>query len=464
MRVATRCWLDAILLATQAPGCKPCGLIMRDLVVVAIVAAILPFVLRRPHIGILAFVWISVMNPHRLTYGFAYNLPFALLFFGVTLIAWILNRDERRLPPLNLVTILLLLLTIWITVTSFHAWVPEEAWMKYDRSVKIIAAAFLTAILIDRKERIIQLVAVIALSLAFYGTKGGAFTLLTGGENRVWGAPDSFLTDNNALAMALVMALPLIYFLVLEATNRWLRLALVGILLLTFAAVIGTYSRGGLLALAGIAGLLWLRMNYKLPMILAAVVIGLVGYQFLPGAWHERMSSIQNFTEDPSFLQRVQSWSYAIEVADESPVLGGGFSVFADNLVKQEGGIYAPLNAHSNYFEMLAEHGYVGLALYLLLLLATFFACSWIMMRARGQADKQWASNLASSIQMSVAGYAIGGAALNMAFYDLFYFLIAIVIALLPTVKTADRSSQSSDRGAIVHSLWTSNAPASSRP
>lgn len=50
---------------------------MRDILVTALILGSLPFILRRPYIGILVWAWVSYMNPHRLTWVFAYDLPFA---------------------------------------------------------------------------------------------------------------------------------------------------------------------------------------------------------------------------------------------------------------------------------------------------------------------------------------------------------------------------------------------------
>ena len=60
---------------------------MRDLLVFAIVIVVLLRVFARPHVGIYLWTWISLMNPHRLTWGLAYEFPFAAVTGGVTLIS-----------------------------------------------------------------------------------------------------------------------------------------------------------------------------------------------------------------------------------------------------------------------------------------------------------------------------------------------------------------------------------------
>ena len=65
---------------------------MRDLLLTAFTFGLVPFILLNPHIGVLAWSWLSYMNPHRLTWGFAYNMPFAEVISIATLISIALTR------------------------------------------------------------------------------------------------------------------------------------------------------------------------------------------------------------------------------------------------------------------------------------------------------------------------------------------------------------------------------------
>ena len=71
---------------------------MRDFLIVLIVFGSVPLILVRPQIGVLMWYWISLMNPHRLSWGYAYDLRVALVVGAVTIIAWLFSR-ERKLPP-----------------------------------------------------------------------------------------------------------------------------------------------------------------------------------------------------------------------------------------------------------------------------------------------------------------------------------------------------------------------------
>ncbi len=80
------------------------------------------------------------------------------------------------------------------------------------------------------------------------------------------------------------------------------------------------------------------------------------------------MWTIRDYQEDSSSMGRINAWHFAANLAADRPVVGGGFQVFTPELFQK----YAPNptdfhDAHSIYFESLAEQGYVGLALFVLI-------------------------------------------------------------------------------------------------
>ncbi len=60
---------------------------MRDVIITTMVFATLPYIFRNPWYGVLAWSWLSYMNPHRLAWGFAYDMPFAQIVAIVLLIS-----------------------------------------------------------------------------------------------------------------------------------------------------------------------------------------------------------------------------------------------------------------------------------------------------------------------------------------------------------------------------------------
>ena len=105
---------------------------MRNIFLTGFIFASLPFILRRPWLGILMWTWLGLMNPHRLTWGFAYAMPFASAVATVTLLAIMFSREPKSMPVMP-VTVILFLFMFWMTVTSVLPLYPEGVWVRWEK-------------------------------------------------------------------------------------------------------------------------------------------------------------------------------------------------------------------------------------------------------------------------------------------------------------------------------------------
>lgn len=410
---------------------------MRDILVTLIVFGLLPMVLMRPYVGLYLWSWLGYMNPHRLAWGFAYSMPFVQIAAIVTLLSMFLSKEPKRLPNSPLVAVWALFV-LWMCIATAFAIDPGHSVTELNRTVKIQLMILVTFLLINDREKLHNLVWVVALSIGFFGIKGGLFTLATGGSFRVWGPPGSFIQGNNELALALIIVLPLFRYLQLTSQNKWVRRALVVVMLLCVASILASYSRGAFLAGAAIVFMFWLKSRYKLVTAMASIVVLSVFLSFLPDKWFERMSTIENYEEDASAMGRINAWQFAFNLALARPLTGGGFDTFTPELFW----IYAPNptafhDSHSIYFEILAEQGFVGLGLFLALWFYTYRIAGRIARQCKGRDDMLWARDLAAMLQVSIVGYGVGGAFLGLAYFDLPYHIMAMVAILHHLTKEA---------------------------
>ena len=401
---------------------------IRDILVTAIVLGTLPFVLRHAYIGVLLWTWLSVMNPHKLAWGFATQMPFAAMAAGATLLSLITTRDKVRLPlapPVLLLTVFL----IWVSLTTALALDPGLSLIELERVFKIQLMTLVAAAVLHEKKELELFVWINVLSLGFFGAKGGIFTIATGGDFRVWG-PGGFIGGNNEIALALIIAIPLMYYLWLVQENAWIRRGLLAMMILCAVAAIGSHSRGALLAIAAMVAFLWWRSPKKLaygaPMALAAVLMLL----FMPEHWVSRMETITEYQSDASAMGRLNAWAVMINIANDR-LTGGGFDIYN----RETFAIYAPaglapIAAHSIYFQVLGEHGWIGLLLFLALWMLSWRTATSIRRQSRDKPDLAWAFQLAGMSQVSLVGYAVGGAFLSLAYFDLPYNILVILVVL----------------------------------
>ncbi len=244
------------------------------------------------------------------------------------------------------------------------------------------------------------------------------------------GPADSFIGGDNEMGLALVMTIPLLRYLQLIATRIWLRHALTAAMGLTALAAVGSQSRGALLGIVSM-GTVFLAQEPEQAIhgacwrLLAAVLI----LTIMPQQWFDRMATIKTYEQDASAMGRINAWHMAFNLAKDRP-LGGGFDAFQPGMFAR----YAPdpdnvHDSHSIYFEVLGEHGFVGLAIFLTLGLMTWRSASWVIKRARGDPENRWAADLAAMVQVSLVGYASAGAFLGLAYFDFYYTLIAVIVS-----------------------------------
>jgi putative inorganic carbon (hco3(-)) transporter len=287
---------------------------LRDLLVVSIVLVGAALALRRPWIGVMLWTWISIMNPHRYTWAFAYSAPFAALAGGATLLGLLLTK-ERRSPFQGAPVWLLLLFSVWITLSWLMGLDPAGHYQQWDKVIKVYFMTFVALALLHTKHHIMAFAVVTTVSIGLLSTKGGLFTVLSGGNYLVWGPRQSFIFDNNAFALATIMAIPMLHFLQLQMSRPWMRHAMWVVILLSAASALGSHSRGALLAILAMTVVIWLRSRHKMALAAAIVVAVLAIVPMMPDHWWERMDTIQTYQEDSSAMARINAWHVAYHTA-----------------------------------------------------------------------------------------------------------------------------------------------------
>jgi probable O-glycosylation ligase (exosortase A-associated) len=406
---------------------------MRDLLLVLIILGGSIVALRRPWIGVMLWTWISIMNPHEKFAWSAATWPVALLVAICTLIGLALTR-QRQNPFLGAPVWALLAFTIWICVTLPFSVSVADSLPLWERSMKIFFMIFVTISLIDTRRKLHWFICVIVASLGFYGVKGGLFTLATGGHYIVWG-PGGFIGGNNELALALVMTIPLMRYLQQQASSRWMRRVLAGCMLLTAITVLGSYSRGALLAISAMAMFMWWKAEQKVLSGLALLAISALMLPFMPDQWWDRMQTIATYDQDSSATGRINAWWMAWNLA-KSHLFGGGFMVSTVDMFR----IYAPVPddvhaAHSIYFQILGEHGFIGLFIFVAIGAFMWLTARRLVRDCHQGPGQRWAAELGAMAQVSFIGYAVGGAFLSLAYFDLPYDLMAVVVLAAALVR-----------------------------
>jgi probable O-glycosylation ligase (exosortase A-associated) len=399
---------------------------MRDIAITLLVFAGCLYTFKRAYVGVLLWSLLSYMNPHRLTYGFAYNMPFAQLT-AICLFVSLFLTKERGKFPINSITIIWISFVIFMGITTLFAFFPEDANVQYIKVIKIQLIVFVTMILINDMNKLIHLLWVIVVSIGYYSAKGGLFTIATGGGFIVYGPDGSFIAGNNELAIAALMTIPLMAYLYKISVNKWVRRGLMVAMPLSLVAAIGTQSRGALLAFIAVMLFFWLKSDRKVILGVGITIISIMILALMPDTWYKRMDTIQTYEEDSSAMGRINAWEYAYNAANHN-ILGVGFDSWSPITFA----MYAPNPrdvhaAHSIYFSVLADHGWIGLIMFLSIFYLSWRRLKSLIKTTSNQEDSYEINLLTRMLQVSLIAYFVGGAFLSLSYFDLPWHLLSFI-------------------------------------
>jgi len=412
---------------------------IRDILMLVLGYACVPLALYDGYYGLLAYCWLSFMRPQTLVWSPA--VQSARITFAVAA-ALIFRALLTPGPKLRLRGPTVAFLALWgwfavCTVTSTDPASSQEALIQFS---KVGVACVLLTGLVRSRWQLKWLIVLLALCPGLYGLKLGAF-FARGFTATQHGGPMGM--DNNDTAMFIATGIPLLVFAALEVGRRWLKYALYGAAALSVPAVIVTQSRGGFLALIlALALTIWRKTTWWKAAV-AATAVGLVALAVTPDVTMGRYETIETWKRDPSAMGRLRAWEVSMAMAGERAT-GVGFG--QDAYLKQYDEYKAepedyPHAAHSVWFSLIGETGYVGLGLYCCLIASVAVATQRIMYRAarEGQARRRWDWNIAAALQCAILTFAIGGTFLSQARFE---FVYALCMTTVPLAHLAEEGAE----------------------
>src|SRR5439155_23140369 len=147
--------------------------------------------------------WIAYFNPHRFAWGFATTFPVAQVIAAPTIIGAIFTKKANR-SLITRETLLLIFFWAWTGITVLNAHFEPlfadhlvDAGLRLTELSKIMLMTILTIYLVSTREKLRYLLIVTAFSFGILALKVTIFGILTGGQFRVWGPPNTFIADNN---------------------------------------------------------------------------------------------------------------------------------------------------------------------------------------------------------------------------------------------------------------------------
>ncbi len=391
-----------------------------------------------PFLGVAVYYLFAVLRPQfmwewSLPLNVQWSYMVALATIGAAVACWLglwsvhrggEGRGDSK-HRLSFAHICVLLFGVWITVTYFTARSREAALPWFLEYLKIFVIFAVSSYLIRTVRQVWILFVMTALALGYIAYEVNFLYLVNnylGIYRRGYGG-----LDNNGAGLMLAMGVPICWF-ACEGLQKWWRWAFLGLIPLLIHAVLMTYSRGAMVALLGMCPILLVRSRQRVRLGLVGACLALLAIPVMAGPEIQaRFFSIRDHERDESMISRRTAWAASLQMAKENPLFGVG--VRNANLFSlQYGADREGRTIHSQYLQIAADNGFVGLGLFLTLLGAGWLATRRCR-RFAAACDDHEARRIraiACGVECSMAVYCIGSIFLSLEVFELPYLLLLL--------------------------------------
>ena len=431
------------------------------------VLALLAVGLRRPFLWVLAYVYIDVLVPQKISYNLLAHIPISLIAFVLCFGGW-LAIDPKEDTRFTFRQGLLVVLLAYCGLTTLAADFPVDAAAKWAWVWKGLVFAIFLPLTLRTRLRFEAVTSMMVLTVGAIIINGGIKTVVGGGG---YGELNLFVNDNTGiyegsiLSTVAIAIIPLILWLANHGTvfkPDWRVRIFAGAFIFACALIpVGTQARTGLVCLALLAVLSLRTVKHRLLYVAAVGAVGLMAVPFLPQSFTERMSTIEDHQADKSASTRVAVWLWTLDYAKEHP-FGGGFDAYRGNRIayttvsaQTDGGMTSVGTEnvvdqgrayHSSYFEMLGEQGWPGLALWLWLQVLGLWQMERLRSRWRKRAaaapedrSQQWQAPFANALQQAQLVYLLGSLFVGIAFQPFILMIIGLQCGLWSYLRRLEK-------------------------
>ncbi len=393
---------------------------LRDLFVLLFTLGCIGLSMRKAWYGVLVLAIFSYLNPHAYAWGFVRTFPLYQILFIVVAAMTFLSKERQRIPNDWRIPAFYLL-WFYFLITTTQAYLPEIAWQRFWFVSKIYLPFIFTLILINSREKLFYLIITIATSIGIVAVKGGIFAAFSGFSYRVYGPPTTQFYENNAFAIAVLIAIPLLVLWYKETKHKYIKYGIFFAVPLCYMSAISSWSRGALITMAVVTIVLLWHSKRKYFFIPVFLICAFYSTQFLPDEWFGRMATLETYEEDSSAMGRIEAWKDGWYHTLSHPFVGAGFEGWR---------VVTRRDWHNSSVEMFSEHGFVAYGIWISLILGTIVSLTRLPRMVRGTPGMEWVANYSYMLRASLIAYFVGTTFLGLSYWDILYHLIFISVLL----------------------------------
>ena len=297
---------------------------------------------------------------------------------------------------------------------------------------KVFLSYFLAILIFDSRRKLHFLIWVLLGSSIFFVYWGNMeyFNGRLAGLHYTLSGPGyaqglmSVYIDENSFAMFYVISIPFLFFMGEFYKNKLLKYFLWANIPLAWHCIFLTGSRGGLIGLGIVSAFISIRSKMKLLRVAIPILLIIAVLTQSGPILQERVMRVANLGEQEGSAQaRLTSWETGFKMITDHPITGVGignylkaYPDYADT---------TPYVAHNTIIQFSAENGILAALMYLLLCFGIVMKYVKSMRISMTSADPMFLA-LGNAITGGVIGFFICALFLNLATYELFYYMLAL--------------------------------------
>ncbi|MUH95706.1 oligosaccharide repeat unit polymerase [Aliivibrio fischeri] len=418
------------------------------IVVLGIIPLAVLYTLNRPFLMVLFFVIFSFFRIHEVfPQLYSLKIPLLLSLGSLAALAWQVGITRQIklfwCKEFTLLTCFLFLIIVGIVLAG-----NRPIAIEYFKNIywKIILMTFAIAVLVRTPQQLTFTLRAITIAGVLVGivaiqNKLGGIGLVEETRVTIGRELGSMLGDPNDLALVLMFPTSFAVGLLVTHQLPWHQ-RLIGFIAIPilFWAIIATQSRGGLLGIMAVFGIYGLqRIKSKALLLSIAILAG--GILFAVAGISDRASGgSAEAGVDASAMGRLYAWEAAFKMALANPLTGVGLDNFYSNYF-----YYSPhwdgLNhaVHSTWFGVLAETGFLGLSIFIALIVVLIKNANHTLQSVKAVKDRIDPAiyTSAQAVFAGLIGTIVSGTFLTQGFNWPIYILAALVVAVGKTAQVA---------------------------
>jgi putative inorganic carbon (hco3(-)) transporter len=391
--------------------------------------------------GLCLYLVVEYVRPQQL-FDAIYGWPLGNVTLGMAMVGYLVG-GAKGFGLKGAGSVLLLLFTAVIVISSVGAYDPDRSFANLSVWISWVVIYFLIVNVVDTEKKFVFFI-VLWLMCHVYMAQGGTRQFMMRGFRfaswGITGAPGWFANSGEfGIAMAMFTS---VSWHLYAGTKQFLsnrRKAAVLIMpIMGLLCVIGSSSRGAVLALIaiGLCALARTKINFR-TIVGVGAIAGAVWFIIPP----EQKARFSEVGEDKTSVMRKVYWLNGLEMAKAHPVFGVGYenwlpvyaAYYRESAISQQYEVFTVQVAHNIFIQCMAELGYTGLAVFLLLIIATPTINYRTRKLARAGPDPAMNSflvRISFALDEAMLCYLIAGFFVTVLYYPFFWINLALTVAL----------------------------------